>query len=188
MCKKNIFYSSQKAIRNRKKIQETNSSESEGDEVDSENDPDFVPITKKRTSPRKLKEEGEDLSEEVINEKHFNDIIYFDNGEDDLLTVQYTNKEEDAEADENSTEDFFECTMCPKRYKHKSGVHKHIRTEHPTDDIKKTVKKDKAQFQCKYCNKKYLSLLLLEKHQRVHGIIYILFPKKNSFIYLIILL
>lgn len=90
-----------------------------------------------------------------------------------MLTVEYATVKEDGgddEVDINSTEDYFECSMCPKRYKHKSGVHKHIRSEHATDNIKKPVKKDKAQFQCKFCNKKYLSLLLLEKHQRVHGI------------------
>lgn len=153
------FYS-QKPIRTRKKIQQTNASESEGDEIDSENDPDFVPIKNKRISPRKSKDSN--LADE--------EIIYFDNGDDDMVTIEYsTAKDADDEVDINSTDDFFECSMCPKRYKHKSGVHKHIRSEHATDNTKKPVKKDKAQFQCKFCNKKYLSLLLLEKHQRVHG-------------------
>lgn len=151
----------------------TNESDSEDEELDSENDPDFVPITKKRISPKKSKDEI--LSETELDDKNFNDIIYYDNGDDDMLTVQYTAKEEEAEADENSTEDFFECTMCPKRYKHKSGVHKHIRSEHATETTKKVVKKEKAQFQCKFCNKKYLSLLLLEKHQKVHGIYFFIF-------------
>ena len=75
--------------------------------------------------------------------------------------------------------DKYHCKICPKAYlnlnisiKHLKSVHNILITNYNYEDANRSRKPLKSpKHKCKFCARKYTSLILLKKHESVHGML-----------------
>lgn len=124
----------------------------------------------------KIKFEIEYISQEIIEHVE----CYEDDNIDECIENETIHENEEILEYKSYIEkisDKYHCKICPKAYlnlnisiKHLKSVHNILITNYNYEDANRSRKPLKSpKHKCKFCARKYTSLILLKKHEIVHG-------------------